>query len=89
MEGQVKILAASNDIQDLATMQSIVWRVCTSVGNTRRVLPVTEEAPFLFRVEFDSVDAANRAVEFLQVSPGWQLNEKEVSLSTDLNAFTC
>jgi hypothetical protein len=83
-EGQVELVVDSHQINDVVTMKSVVQRICSLVGMTRRVVAMTGEAPFMFRVEFDSVDAANRAVNILNVSPDWELNAGNSDVSSSL-----
>jgi hypothetical protein len=81
MEGQIKLFATSPQVNSPAEIKKIAGRVCELMGSIRRLVLLTEDSPFLFRIEYDSVDAANRTVQMFASCPDWALGgDKEVSL---------
>lgn len=61
-----------------ADMNEIVGyarRLCSMFGTIRAINAIADRDPVIFYIEFDSIDAANRAVQVLQSQPAWSLSK--------------
>ncbi|KAF2750458.1 hypothetical protein M011DRAFT_243337 [Sporormia fimetaria CBS 119925] len=79
-EGQIYLLAETPDATKL-TDPNTVLRACIDIlqdiGLVRGIAQLSDGHPFMLRVEFDSVDAANRAVQILTRNTTWSTFEKD------------
>jgi hypothetical protein len=62
---------------ELLKGRDVVQRICDIFGPTKKIQALNEREPFIFRIEFDSVDAATRITHLLA-------NEQRFSLSDNL-----
>jgi hypothetical protein len=63
--------------EDLVGITNAVEITAGAFGNVRNVVHVDtddEKMLLIFRIEFHSVDAANRAIESLHIDPVWGMN---------------
>lgn len=65
-EGQVKLTVSTDPFSTparLALTANYARNMCEMFGNVRQLEVITDHDPVVFRVAFDSIDAANRAVQ--------------------------
>lgn len=68
-EGHVKMTVSTDPFSTparLALTASYARHMCEMFGSVRELEAITEQDPVVFRVEFNSVDAANRAMQVFQ-----------------------
>jgi hypothetical protein len=77
LEAQVRLVLTTSpptNAYELLKGRDVAQRICNIFGPTKKIQALNEREPFIFRIEFDSVDAATRITHLLA-------NEQRFSLS--------
>lgn len=90
-EGHVKLTVSTDPFSTqarLALTATYARQMCEMFGSVRELEVITDEDPVVFRIEFDSIDAANRAMQVFGSNTLCRFSNVSPSLSHHLQVLT-